>query len=195
MDAERESEGTRARLTQPTGDAGGGGRRPQHHAGATEGAPAAGTAEAIVDITTTGSTLAANNLKILDDGVILKSEAHLVASLKADWGDGPRRAARQLLDRVAAEAEAAAVTELRFEIEEGDTNLLNELEITIGCLFPFGRDLGATSVLCAKADLYKVVAKLHAHDKETVIARQANYVFHAVNPLTGRLSRKLGVRI
>jgi ATP phosphoribosyltransferase len=45
--------------------------------GATEGAPAAGIAEIIVDITTTGSTLAANHLKILDDGVILKSTAVL----------------------------------------------------------------------------------------------------------------------
>jgi len=47
--------------------------------GATEGAPAAGIAEIIVDITTTGSTLAANSLKILDDGVILKSSAVLAA--------------------------------------------------------------------------------------------------------------------
>ena len=47
--------------------------------GATEGAPAAGIAEAIVDITTTGATLTANALKILDDGVILKSQAALVA--------------------------------------------------------------------------------------------------------------------
>lgn len=39
--------------------------------GATEGVPAAGSAELIVDITTTGSTLAANHLKILDDGLIL----------------------------------------------------------------------------------------------------------------------------
>jgi ATP phosphoribosyltransferase len=46
-------------------------------AGATEGAPAAGTAEAIVDITTTGSTLRANRLKVLDDGVILRSQAVL----------------------------------------------------------------------------------------------------------------------
>lgn len=45
--------------------------------GATEGAPAAGIAEVIVDITTTGSTLAANCLRILDDGVILKSSAVL----------------------------------------------------------------------------------------------------------------------
>src|SRR5690554_6717709 len=51
--------------------------------GATEGAPAAGSADVIVDITSTGSTLRANHLKILDDGVILKSEACLVQSLKA----------------------------------------------------------------------------------------------------------------
>jgi ATP phosphoribosyltransferase len=41
--------------------------------GATEGAPAAGTAELIVDITSTGSTLVANQLRVLDDGLILDS--------------------------------------------------------------------------------------------------------------------------
>ena len=48
--------------------------------GATEGAPAAGSADIIVDITSTGSTLTANHLKVLPDGVILKSEACLVRS-------------------------------------------------------------------------------------------------------------------
>lgn len=48
--------------------------------GATEGAPASGSAEAIVDITSTGSTLKANGLRILNDGVILKSEANLALS-------------------------------------------------------------------------------------------------------------------
>jgi ATP phosphoribosyltransferase len=52
-------------------------------AGATEGAPAAGTAELIVDITTTGSTLAANHLKILDDGLILSSCAVLAIGREA----------------------------------------------------------------------------------------------------------------
>ncbi len=51
--------------------------------GATEGAPAAGSAEAIVDITSTGSTLHANHLKILDDGLILASEA-VLAEAKVD---------------------------------------------------------------------------------------------------------------
>ncbi len=45
--------------------------------GATEGAPAAGSAELIVDITTTGATLAANGLKVIEDGIILRSQANL----------------------------------------------------------------------------------------------------------------------
>lgn len=58
--------------------------------GATEGAPAAGQADIIVDITSTGSTLKANHLKILSDGVILKSEACLVRARKAEHEDDPR---------------------------------------------------------------------------------------------------------
>ncbi|NOT70303.1 MAG: ATP phosphoribosyltransferase [Hyphomicrobium sp.] len=53
--------------------------------GATEGTCSSGTAELIVDITTTGETLRANGLKILDDGIILKSEANLLASNVAAW--------------------------------------------------------------------------------------------------------------
>jgi ATP phosphoribosyltransferase len=53
--------------------------------GATEGAPATGAADLIVDITSTGATLRANGLKVLADGVILSSEAHLVASRAIDW--------------------------------------------------------------------------------------------------------------
>jgi ATP phosphoribosyltransferase len=61
-------------------------------AGATEGAPAAGVADLVVDITTTGATLKANGLKILSDGVILRSEAQLAASLVAEWSDSGLRA-------------------------------------------------------------------------------------------------------
>ncbi|MHC1549977.1 ATP phosphoribosyltransferase [Phyllobacterium sp. K27] len=50
--------------------------------GATEGAPASGSADIIVDITSTGSTLRANQLKVLEDGIILKSEACLISSRK-----------------------------------------------------------------------------------------------------------------
>ncbi len=57
--------------------------------GATEGAPAAGSADIIVDITSTGSTLVANHLKILEDGVILRSQACLVRAKKPGHDSDP----------------------------------------------------------------------------------------------------------
>jgi ATP phosphoribosyltransferase len=56
--------------------------------GATEGAPVAGLAELIVDITTTGATLKANGLKVLDGGTLLRSEANLWTSSVAAWTPG-----------------------------------------------------------------------------------------------------------
>src|SRR5438132_3788949 len=75
-------------------------------AGATEAAPAAGTAELIVDITTTGATLAANGLKVIEDGVILRSQANLVAARAASWGAAERVLASGVLDRIPAQARA-----------------------------------------------------------------------------------------
>lgn len=49
--------------------------------GATEATPLNMTAEAIIDITSTGETLSANHLKVLSDGLILKSQANLCVSM------------------------------------------------------------------------------------------------------------------
>jgi ATP phosphoribosyltransferase len=70
--------------------------------GATEATPAAGTAELIVDITTTGTTLRANLLRVLEDGLILQSEAHLFASRAAAWSPE----AEKLRDTIAAKLSA-----------------------------------------------------------------------------------------
>ncbi len=71
--------------------------------GATEGTPAAQTAEIIVDITTTGTTLRANHLKILPDGVMLRSEANLVAS-SAPMTPAVRAAAAAIRERLSPAA-------------------------------------------------------------------------------------------
>lgn len=78
--------------------------------GATEGLVAAGAAEAIVDITSSGATLKANHLKILEDGLILKSEAHLCASLVADWTDEALAALRAVLDRMGGAPQERSVS-------------------------------------------------------------------------------------
>ena len=51
--------------------------------GATEIYPFTGSSEIITDITSTGETLRANNLRILKDGEILKSQACLMISKKS----------------------------------------------------------------------------------------------------------------
>ena len=60
----------------------------------------------IVDITTTGATLRDNGLKSLDDGVILKSQAQLAASLAAEWSPETRKVCEALLSRLSVKAGA-----------------------------------------------------------------------------------------
>lgn len=66
-------------------------------AGATEAAPASGAADLVVDITTTGNTLRANALRVLEDGLVLQSQAHLIVSRTADWTAGRRAELASLL--------------------------------------------------------------------------------------------------
>jgi len=66
--------------------------------GATEGTVKNETAEAIADITSSGDTLRANHLKIMDDGLILKSQATLFKTRMADLGKTDRATLTQLSD-------------------------------------------------------------------------------------------------
>lgn len=68
--------------------------------GATEAAPASGTADAIVDITSTGATLEANGLKLIRDGLILSSQAVLAKSLSTNWSKEAKLSAETFLDAV-----------------------------------------------------------------------------------------------
>lgn len=76
--------------------------------GATEGAPAAGAAEFIIDIKTSGATLADNHLRPLADGLILESQAQLALSLAAEWSEPGLAIACALLLRLEARARGKA---------------------------------------------------------------------------------------
>ncbi len=71
--------------------------------GATEAAPASGAADLIVDITSTGSTLSANGLRVLEDGVILKSQAQLIVARTANWTLERKILRDEILSRLDAE--------------------------------------------------------------------------------------------
>ncbi|GJE43093.1 ATP phosphoribosyltransferase [Methylobacterium soli] len=162
--------------------------------GATEGAPAAGSAEIVVDITTTGATLAANALKILEDGVILRSEANLVASLKAVWGESQREALRAVLGRIAAEERARTTREVRAGLpESGAIDLptlagLHEAELPYGA--PSGPD-GEIVLRCPVDAVFDLSDALVRAGARSVTVRRIDYAFAAENPLTERLLARL----
>lgn len=160
--------------------------------GATEGAPAAGTAEIIVDITTTGATLAANALKVLDDGTMLKSEANLVASLHADWNPAALEMARSVLARIHAEEEArnnrrvavyfpGPINAVAREIA-GTGRILAEAETQLTLFLPKDK----------VADTADALLKQGA---ERVLVSEADYAFSIENPLYDRLNQALSSRV
>jgi len=161
--------------------------------GATEGAPAAGSAELIVDITTTGATLAANGLRVLDDGVMLRSQANLVASRMADWGAAERETARVILDRIAAQARAKAFRELRTRFAGCDDALLDAVKRRFGVEAPFGgpTSSGMLTLHCPPQHVAALATVLRERGAETVSVAGLDYVFGRENPLYARLSSSL----
>lgn len=160
--------------------------------GATEGAPAAGQAELVVDITTTGATLKANALKVLDDGVMLKSEANLVASLTAPWNDETREAARLILAQIAAEEEARTTREVRARVEDLSDSKLKKAAGKFEARLRGRGAEGLVIVSCPKDNAAQLAEWLIKHGAETVTVGALDYVFTAKNPLWERLAKRLG---
>jgi ATP phosphoribosyltransferase len=163
--------------------------------GATEGAPAAGAAELIVDITTTGATLAANALKPLEDGPILRSQAMLVASLAAPWGPAQRKSARVILDRIAASEEARKSREVRARMLGPADRIFDEARKRFGAVAAFGEaadPLGFVALHCAKNDAANLASWLLEQGAGRVSVAALEHVFDARNPLYEGLEARIG---
>ncbi len=163
--------------------------------GATEGAPGAGSAEMIVDITTTGATLAANGLKVVDDGVILRSQANLVAARAASWGASERETARVILDRVAAQARARAFREVRARFAAGTEMRVENAKRKFGIETPFGgpTSSGMLTLHCPPEQVYALTSFLRENGAEAVAVADLDYVFSRDNPLYAKLEKGLSV--
>jgi ATP phosphoribosyltransferase len=163
--------------------------------GATEGAPAAGGAELIVDITTTGATLAANALKILDDGVILRSQANLVASLTAPWSPSARASARAILMRIAATEEARRTREIRARLPAPTHLAVSQAVEKFGATFAFGEDAdpqGFVTLQCARGKAADLAEWLLGQGAERVTVTSVEQAFAKRNALSDALAAKIG---
>lgn len=153
-------------------------------AGATEGAPAAGAAEAIVDITTTGATLAGNHLRPLRDGVILRSQANLAVSRRASWPPQAHAAFEALLDVVEARARARAVRLLRLAPGPQGREAVIARAAALGCrLAGEGAEGAMLELYCPAETVFAVCAALQNLIGGAIGVFQADFVFERPNPL------------
>jgi ATP phosphoribosyltransferase len=161
--------------------------------GATEGAPAAGTAELIVDITSSGATLAANGLKVIDDGVILRSQANLVAARAAKWDQAEHAVARIVLDRIAGQKRARAFREVRTRFAGCNDALLREARERFGVAAPFGgpTSSGMLTLHCPPARVHALATFLRDKGADAVTVSDIDYVFTRDNPLYAKLEAGL----
>ncbi len=163
--------------------------------GATEGAPAAGAAELIVDIATTGATLAANALKTLDDGVILRSQATLVASPLARWTPNARAAARAILMRIAATESARKSREIRARLPTPAHLVVEKACALFDAVPAFGEEAdphGFVALHCAQSRAADLADWLLAQGAERVSVIGLEQVFDAKNALYEALEARIG---
>ena len=163
--------------------------------GATEGAPASGAAELIVDITTTGATLAANALKPLDDGTILRSQANLIASLAAPWGPNARQAARAILARIAASEEALKSREVRARLPVPSGSIVEAARERFDAVSAIGEEAdphGLVALHCARDKAAELAGWLLTKGAERVSVAALEQTFAARNALYEALERRIG---
>lgn len=186
-------------------------------AGATEASPAAGLAEVIVDITSTGATLTANHLKTIGDGEIIASEAALFisASPAAKWSRETVATLREILERIDARraAKGLSVIEAALPAPKGkggrdETTLLAQhrgrLE-TLGCTgieaFPrvVGAQQGQAAAMtklraeCPEAYVYRVAAYLKDQGASEVRVQALDFVYRAQGSTFARVQAELGL--
>lgn len=148
--------------------------------GATEGAVAAGNAEAIVDITSSGATLRDNHLKIIPQGVILQSQAVLSACLNAQFSAEKLDTIRRILDFI-----HAFDTANNYKLIQGafSPHLKDDI---LNCMINYkSQDIQFSdcgfSVLIDNHRLYHFCEALRATGVHLITVSDCNHIFQANN--------------
>lgn len=178
--------------------------------GALEAAPAMGIADAIVDLVSSGTTLRENNLKEIEGGVIVESQAVLVAGRKSLMQrKGVLDITHEMLERLEAHLRAAGQFTVTANMrgsspEEVAERILNQTSLsglqgpTISPVF-CKRDGRVTAdyfaiVLCVpKKALYNSVQQLRAIGGSGVLISPLTYIFDEETPRWRQLLSTLGL--
>ena len=174
--------------------------------GALESAPSIGYADFIIDLTSTGTTLHDNHLRMLDDGSILKSTAVLIGNRRS-LAERPEALAlaMQLLEFIEAHLRAdgqfLVFANMRGETAEEIAERMFTQTSLGGLQGPtispiIGRDnrtgWWAINIVVPAGKLYQAVQELRAVDGSGVIVTPITYIFEESPTRIQRLLAELG---
>ncbi|XP_057543156.1 ATP phosphoribosyltransferase 1, chloroplastic-like [Amaranthus tricolor] len=178
--------------------------------GALEAAPAMGIADVILDLVSSGTTLRENNLKEIEGGVVLQSQAVLVASRKSlTYRNGVLDTTHEILERFEAHLKAlgqfTVTANMRGKSAEDVAERILSQSSLSGLQGPtispvFCKRNGAVSadyyaiVICVpKKALYTSVKQLRAIGGSGVLTSPLTYIFDEETPRWRELLSKLGL--
>jgi ATP phosphoribosyltransferase len=162
--------------------------------GATEGAPAAGVAEAVVDITSTGATLRDNHLKIIPQGLILKSQAVLTASLVKLIAKENLDTIRRILDFIHAHD-----TAIEYKMIQGAFSPYMKDDV-LNCMINYkSQDIHVTdsgfSALVHKNKIYQFCEALRATGAHLITVNECKHIFQATNLVYDEFINKMNQKL
>ncbi|KAK7387471.1 hypothetical protein VNO78_28303 [Psophocarpus tetragonolobus] len=178
--------------------------------GALEAAPAMGIADAILDLVSSGTTLRENNLKEIKGGVVLESQAVLIASRKSMiQRKGVLETTHEMLERLEAHLRAIGQFTVTANMrgssaEEVAERILSQPSLsglqgpTVSPVF-CKRDGKVTAdyyaiVICVpKKALYKSIQQLRAIGGSGVLISPLTYIFDEETPRWRQLLSELGL--
>ncbi|KAK7328319.1 hypothetical protein VNO77_22422 [Canavalia gladiata] len=178
--------------------------------GALEAAPAMGIADAILDLVSSGTTLRENNLKEIEGGVVLESQAVLIASRKSMiQRKGVLETTHEMLERLEAHLRAigqfTVVANMRgSSAEEVAERVLSQPSLsglqgpTISPVFckrdgKVTADYYAICICVPKKALYKSIQQLRAIGGSGVLISPLTYIFDEETPRWRQLLSELGL--
>src|SRR5262249_36844491 len=127
------------------------------------------------------------------DGVILRSQANLIAARAAKWSAAERETVRSVLDRIAAQTRARAFREVRTRFARCDDALIAEAKQRFGVETPFGAPTssGMLTLHCPPNHVHALATLLRDKGAENVVVADLGYVFSRADPLYAKLEAGL----
>ncbi|MBI4202293.1 MAG: ATP phosphoribosyltransferase [Chloroflexi bacterium] len=172
--------------------------------GTLEAAPLMGFADVIVDISATGTTLRENQLKTLEDGTLLHSQACLIGNRRSLAASPVKQElARRIIERMEGYLEArhyfSVTANVRGESPErvarailARKDLAGLKGPTVAQVYtPEGDDWYAVTVVVPQDRLQDALDYLRDTGGIGITVMQARYVYHGASPVYQRLQEAL----